>query len=137
LLGTILNLLPYFVTKLIGGSYGLDQRATWSIFPSLMVFPVFWLAESIGIAIISSQWWGMSSGAAIGSAAFILAPISGRIALTFHDKLHQLFCEGRAWVLLRAKKRLTGHLVEKRQEVLEQIQKLVEVYQSVSEPKSS
>lgn len=126
--GTVLNWPPYRIAQLVGGRVAPEQMATWMIFPSLVIFPAFWLLEALTLGSLAAGWQGPGWGISAGIAVFLAAPVTGRVALTFHDVRRRLVHEARAWLLLRTRKRLTEHLAEKRQEVLEQLDALVALY---------
>ena len=128
LVGTLLNWAPYRTARLVGERQELEQKATWKIFPSLVIFPVFWLLEALAVGILVTGWRGPGWGVLAGLAVFVLAPVAGRVALTFHDVRRRLVHEARAWLVLRTRKRLAAHLAAKRQEVLGQLDELVALY---------
>ena len=93
-----------------------------------MIFPVFWLLEALALGFLAAGWVGLGLGVLIGIAVFLAAPVTGRVALTFHDVRRRLVHEARAWLRLRTRKHLAEHLTAKRREVLLQLDELVALY---------
>ena len=127
--GTVLNWAPYRTARLVGERFEPQEKATWKIFPSLVIFPVFWLAEALALGVLVAGWRSTGWGVATGLAVLVVAPVSGRVALTFHDVRRRLIHEARAWLLLRTRRRLADELSAKRGNVLDQLDQLVALYQ--------
>jgi hypothetical protein len=130
LVGTLLSWVPYRLVGLVAKLQRQppDQQATWKIFPALVIYPGFWLLEA-GLA----SWWAARQGvgaglaAAVGCGVFLLAPVTGWLALRFHDARRRFQHEARAYLLLTTRKKRTAELKARRRQVLEEIQGLVEL----------
>jgi len=111
LLGTLLNVLPYFVVGLIAGRVRDEpnQIATYKLFPSLVVYPTAWVVEGVAAGL----WLGALSGIALALAA----PLAGYVALRFHERREALWRETRAFLLLRSRRGPAAELLERRREV--------------------
>jgi 1-acyl-sn-glycerol-3-phosphate acyltransferase len=128
LIGTVLNLIPLQISSVVGRQSDPDKRATWSIFSSVLLFPVFWTLQAIVAGLISAQYLGSIWGWLAGFAVFLAGPIFGRLSLTFHDFRRQMTHEIHAWLVLRKKKNLMENLVETRQNLIAELTELVEYY---------
>lgn len=126
-IGILLNLAPYFISKLIGRTQMLDKKATWSVFSSLILFPGFWVAEAIVAGIFASAWW--DRGWQVGLVVFVAAPITGRLSLVFLDVIRRLANEARAWWKLRIRRKLNHKLVLARGELQNELAELVALSQ--------
>jgi 1-acyl-sn-glycerol-3-phosphate acyltransferase len=128
LIGTALNLIPLQIAALIGNKNDADKRATWSIFSSVLVFPTIWVLQAIALGLISGQILEPVWGWGIGAFILLAGPILGRISLTFHDIRRQLTHEVHAWFVLRTQKNLVEKLVRTRKNLLVELAKLVDFY---------
>lgn len=131
LAGTALNALPYWIVKLIGRRVkGLDQKATWKLFPALLTYPLTWIAEAV-----AAGWWLTSTTGApwagwlLAVAVLILSPIAGWEALLFHDRRSRLGHEIKAFLKLRTRRRFTEVLREEREDIRRRVAKLVEIHE--------
>ncbi|MEM8630798.1 MAG: 1-acyl-sn-glycerol-3-phosphate acyltransferase [Pseudomonadota bacterium] len=98
--GALLNLLPYRIAKHLSRPRDLDKRATWSLFSSVLLFPLFWLVEAFVLVAL----WPTSvplSGTAIVLGCLLLAPITGYLALLFFDRLYEAGFVLRGWRWVR------------------------------------
>lgn len=130
--GTVLNWLPYRVVGFLASLMRQppDQQATWKIFPALLIYPALWLVE----ALLLWAWVPLRLGGCwLVAAVPLLAFLTGWPALRFHDARRRLQHEARAYLLLRTRKKRTAELKARRQRVLEEINGLVELYQSRGE----
>ena len=93
--GTLLNGLPYFVSRRIGRPHEKDKRATFSLVASLFLFPVMWLLAGLAA--------GAVAGLLTGLAVFALGPLSGLAALGFTSRWQRSsMLVGGLWRRLRA-----------------------------------
>jgi 1-acyl-sn-glycerol-3-phosphate acyltransferase len=80
-IGIILNWLPYQLPGWV--SHALtktpDEPATYKILTALLAFPAVWIAEAVTAWIAAGAWAGV--------AMVIVAPVTGWLALRFHDRL--------------------------------------------------
>ncbi|MCB9377846.1 MAG: 1-acyl-sn-glycerol-3-phosphate acyltransferase [Holophagales bacterium] len=120
LLGTLLNVVPYLLVGRIASRFSGEpnQVATYKLFPSLVVYPFAWLAEGVGAGL----WLGALSGVALAVAA----PLSGYVALRFHERREALWRETRAFLLLRSRRGPAAELAERRRAVERSFEVLVE-----------
>ncbi len=130
LIGTVLNLIPLQISAFVGRQNDPDKRATWLIFSSVFVFPLFWTLQAVIALLISAPYLGPTWGWITGATVFLAGPIFGRLSLSFHDFRRQLTHELRAWVVLRTRKNLAEKLVITRQELLAELTELVDFYDS-------
>lgn len=136
LVGTVLNALPFLVVKAIGRRVkGLDQKATWKIFPALLAYPLTWIAEAVAAGWWVGNWSGSAwSGWLLGIAVLALAPLSGWEALLFHDRRSRILHEVRAFLKLRTRGRFTEVLRGERHDIRRRVGRLVELYRSEVSP---
>jgi 1-acyl-sn-glycerol-3-phosphate acyltransferase len=124
LAGTLLNWLPYkipgWVTRHLRLERKVNEPATYKVMISFFLFPLFWLAESL----LAGKLWGPLAG--LGMALF--APLSGYIALLFHEHLGRFRGESRAYLLQRSRSRLIRELAPLRQSIYEEVVELAEIF---------
>ncbi len=121
-IGTVLNFLPY---ELAGRFAHLkveseDLLATYKLLASFVFYPLSWLA---GMA--AAWWW---KGPIAGLALLVLAPLSGYVALRFHERKAHFLRQARAFFLLEFGQRSVAELRTLRRQVLEKLRRLVAVY---------
>jgi len=137
-IGTTLNWPPFRLTGWIAERFSpsADTDSTYKLFPGVLLFPLFWLAAAgaagaaAGIAASGRAgigwWWALG--------VLVLAPVSGWVAMRFHDRRRSFFTETRAYLKLFGSRSLSRDLREKRSLVRQEVGRLVELYQS-SHPK--
>ncbi|MFL6196250.1 MAG: lysophospholipid acyltransferase family protein [Thermoanaerobaculia bacterium] len=117
--GTILN---YPLYRLVGAivkraTRQPDQIATYKVLGAFLLFPFAWIAEGwLAAHFLGSPWAGL--------AVTLAAPLTGYIALLFHDRRAIFWHEARAYLLLRTRRRLASELKDRREAVLRQIEEL-------------
>ncbi len=117
--GTVLNIVPFQLVRTIShraGRKSPDLEATYKLLASLVLYPLVWG----GLAITAGTHWG----AAWGGLALLLGPLSGWVALRFHERRGHLLREVRAFVLLRNRERLQEELQGRRREILAALESL-------------
>ncbi|HTQ80713.1 MAG TPA: hypothetical protein VMM92_12000, partial [Thermoanaerobaculia bacterium] len=120
-LGTLLNLLPYQIIRVIASrSHDADQKATLKVFPSLVVYPACWLAEGLAVA----HWAGWQ----LGLATFLASLPTGYVAMLFDERRERFAREARAYLVLRTRHRATAELKMRREAVYQGVTALVEAY---------
>jgi len=124
LIGLILNWPAYRVLLTLSRRKDLDKRSTWSIFGGLFVFPLYWCLVATASGYFAATTWGARAGWIIGVAVLIIAPISGSVLLTARDLYFEISSALRAWRKLRAPSRFNKALLQKRNNVLKQLQSL-------------
>lgn len=94
-LGTALNGLPFWTVHMVAPRMGKtpDVLATYKLFGSLVFYPLSWIVA----ASLLSGWLGWP----MGVAAFLLAPLTGVIALRFWERRSFFLGEARAYLMLR------------------------------------
>lgn len=126
--GTALAVPPFLAVRLLVRRVrGADQKATWKVFLSLLLYPLTWIAEA------AAGWLaGRAAGTAAGVAAALLvlvaAPASGIFALRFHDRRSRLAAEARAYLLLRTRRRFAAELRAERQDLHRRVSELVDLH---------
>lgn len=129
--GTVLNYLPYRVLGWIASRFEdlPDQQATYKVFPGLVLYPLTWLVEAGLTGGLASRPLGSGGAWLTGAGLFLLGPVSGWVALRFHDTRRRFLHEVRAFVVLALRRRITAELKTRRREAICQIAELVEIYQ--------
>jgi glycerol-3-phosphate O-acyltransferase/dihydroxyacetone phosphate acyltransferase len=123
LAGSLLNLVPYYLIRLIARAAARDspdQQATLKVFPGLALYPLAWLGEAWAV--------GHYTGAAWGFATLLAAPSTGYLAIRFHEQRERFARQARAYLLLRTRKKIGEELRGRRAEVYEGVAGLVEVW---------
>ena len=121
-IGTALHLLPYALVHGIARRVRDEpnQVATYKVFPAIAIYPCWWV-----LLAFTAGWFG---GWPAGIAALLFAPLTGGLALRFHDRRERLWREGRAYLLLRGRRELARQLRELRHAADGKIDRLVELW---------
>ncbi|TBX28491.1 hypothetical protein TK43_06230 [Roseovarius sp. JS7-11] len=133
LLGLALNLLPFFVLRMLSRRKDLDKRSTWSIFAGFFVFPFFWLVTALAIGLVAAAYGDAATGWICGGVIILLAPATGRPTLTFLDNAAAIWAETRARVLLRGNSRRAIELTAQRSRIRAELAALSEEYAAFCE----
>ena len=125
LLGMLLNFLPWLAVKTIAFRFRDEpnQIATYKVFPSLLIYPGTWAAETAA----AGAWLGPLAGAAIA----LVAPLSGWVALRWNERRATLWSESRALLLLRRRTKVAQELRARRARVEEEMERLVERWRAL------
>ncbi len=120
LVGTLLNYLPYRLAGVTGRRFGTspDTLSTYKLFPALVLFPVTWALEALALGLATNGWMGLG--------LFLFAPLSGWIALRFHERRASFFREARGHLTLRTRTRIGRELVARRQKVVAGVRALID-----------
>jgi glycerol-3-phosphate O-acyltransferase/dihydroxyacetone phosphate acyltransferase len=128
LVGSLLNVVPYYLTRLISkiaARESPDQQATYKVFPGMVLYPLAWLAEAWAV--------GRHAGATWGILTFLAAPPTGYAAIRFHEQRERFARQARAYLLLRTRKKIGEELRVRRGEVYAGVAGLVEVWRGGGE----
>jgi len=123
LVGTLLNIIPYYLIRLISklaARENPDQQATYKVFPGLLLYHLAWLAEAWAA--------GRYAGASWGVLTFLAAPPTGYSAIRFHEQRERFARQARAYLLLRTRRKIGEELRARRAEVYDGVAGLVEVW---------
>lgn len=128
-IGTLLNLVPYLAVTGVARVFGRpeDQRATYKVYPALLLYPVTWGLEAWTAARTAASLAGGDGWVPPAAALAILAagPLAGWAALAFHDRRRQLQAEARAFLTLRTRRRLAEELRRRREAVRRGVEELI------------
>ncbi len=118
-LGTILNYLPYRLPGFVGWRVRehRDLPATYKILTGMLALPLTWALEAWAAA---AAWGGFA-----GWLMLIGAPLSGWLALLFHERHGALWREVGAYLTLRLRPRRAEALRSLRREIRQEIEALV------------
>lgn len=133
LLGLALNLLPFFVLRMLSRRKDLDKRSTWSIFAGFFVFPFFWLVTALAIGLVAAAYGDAATGWICGGITILLALATGRPTLTFLDNAAAIWAETRARVLLRGNSRRAIELTTQRSRIRAELAALSDEYAAFCE----
>jgi 1-acyl-sn-glycerol-3-phosphate acyltransferase len=127
LVGIALNWVPYRLAGWIAGRLGRlpDLRATYRLFPSLVLFPACWAAAAV-------TGWELAGRRAL-VAVLVAAPLTGWVALRFEDRRSALVREARAYLLLKTRRRFAEELKARRQKAEGAVAELAELYRGEGE----
>ena len=117
-IGTLLNVIPFGIVHAIAARFRHEpnQIATYQLFPALVTYPAAWIAE----AVAAGWTWGTRWGVAVGLAA----PLSGWVALRWHERRRWLWRETRAHLLLARRRPIAAELQSRRRRVEGAIERL-------------
>jgi glycerol-3-phosphate O-acyltransferase/dihydroxyacetone phosphate acyltransferase len=121
--GTVLNLLPYYLIRLAAWFVreSPDQVATYKVFGALVLYPLTWLSEAV--------FAGKQTGSAgLGTLVFLAGPLTGYAALLFHEQRELFWNEARAFLVLRTRRNLAVELKTCRDRVLGEVEALADLY---------
>lgn len=119
IIGTLLNYLPYRIPGIVGHcvkQYG-DLPATYKILTGLLLFPLTWALW----AWAGAAWAGFTGGLAMA----VIAPVTGWIALLFHERNGSLWREVGAFWTLRRNPERAEELHALREEIRVEVEALV------------
>lgn len=124
IVGTLLNLLPYWLVRLVALAIrkSPDQVATYKVFGGIVLYPLTWLAE----AVLAARW---TDNAWLGTLVFLAGPLTGWAALRFHEERGRLWREARAFLLLRTRREMAKALKTRREQVLRQVEDLAALWE--------
>ena len=97
-----------------------DQHATMKVFPSLVIYPAFWLFQALALGFVSGWLWGLLAG--------LLALPAGWAAMRFLERQQYFGREARGFLLLRTSTRLAAELRERRGRLYREVAELAENY---------
>ena len=125
-IGTLLNLVPWLGVAAIARRFRSEpnQIATYKVFPALVLYPATWAAE----AFLALRELGSGLAAA---AVALVAPLSGWIAMRWHERRDVLWRESRAFLFLHGRKRVAGELAARRGAVEREIERLIELWRAL------
>lgn len=125
--GTVLNILPFFLVRLISRLVAKhpDQIATYKVFGGLVAYPLFWTIQ----AVVAARW---TDNPWLGALVFLAGPLTGYAAMLFHEQRGLFWTEARAYLVLRTRKRLASELKERREQVLREVEELASLYRRES-----
>lgn len=125
--GTVLNVVPFhlagwFARRRVDSE---DVVATYKLLASIVFYPASWIA----LAAVA----GWLQGAPGALAVLVVAPISGSVALRFFERKAHFLRQARAFFLLEIGKKPVAELRALRQEVVDKLQDLAQVYLAETE----
>jgi glycerol-3-phosphate O-acyltransferase/dihydroxyacetone phosphate acyltransferase len=90
-LGTVLNWMPYRLVGWVASRFTRtpDEPATYKVLTALVLFPATWLLEAALAALLGGWAWALATA--------ILAPLTGWVALAFHEARGWFFPVDRAY----------------------------------------
>ncbi len=122
MIGTLLNRLPYLITRWMASPH-LDhpeRPASKKLLAAFVAFPAFWC------------FWTVLAGYYLGGKAALvtafLAPLSGYVALLFHENRRTFARESFAYLRLRTSRFFRRELQRRRQSLSEQVDEMAREY---------
>lgn len=122
LVGTALSALPFHTVAAIARRRGVtpDLEATYKLFGSLLLYPLFWVLEATAIGVLAGhRHWGLLT--------LLVAPPTAWVALHFRERGRRFRDEARAYLRLLLRRDATAELRRRRAELLEVIRDLAGV----------
>jgi 1-acyl-sn-glycerol-3-phosphate acyltransferase len=96
--GMVLNQIPYRAVDLVARQAGKqDLPATYKLLGGLVLYPLAWLLQA---ALVG---WVAGGDAALD--VLVLCPVTGWVAMLFHERYEHLFGEARAYAKLLLRRR--------------------------------
>ena len=129
-IGTVLSFIPYRISIHVGRPNDLDKRATFSLFSSVLLFPVFWLVQGWAIGAATARWVDPSWAWPLAIAAVVLAPLCGVSTLVFYDNVWRLLFMLKGWFRMRRGGKVSASLIAQRREIRDELVELVALYQA-------
>jgi 1-acyl-sn-glycerol-3-phosphate acyltransferase len=128
LVGTLANLVPFYLVHAIAARFRHEpnQIATYQLFPGLILYPAAWIALGVAAGYRFGTGWGVATGLA--------APLTGWVALRWHERRRWLWRETRAFLLLRRRRSLAAELHARRRRVEGAIDRLAGYVRGLSAP---
>ncbi len=124
--GTVIHYPPYRVVGRVAArlaSSSADLPATYKLFSSLVLFPLTWT-----LLALLGGWLG--GGLGWGIAVLVASPLTGIVALRYHERRVYFRRQARAYLRLRSGHPEIAELRRLRAEVGSCVARLAEVYQS-------
>jgi 1-acyl-sn-glycerol-3-phosphate acyltransferase len=115
--GFLLNVAPYHGVRLLS-AFGRseDLPATYKLLGGFVLYPVAWLLEAGAV--------GSFAGARAGLLVFLLAPLTGYVAMRFHERYEHLIDETAAFALRLLRRRSVRALREEREALRRELDRL-------------
>ena len=133
IIGTLLNVVPYLVARAIAWGKDRDKIATWAVFSSVFVFPLFWGVQALA-ARQCVTWSGtFIDGQTVGWLTLLAAPLAGAASLPFHDIRSRFWREVRGWTILRLRPDLSRRLSAERRGIHTELSDIVALYRAETE----
>lgn len=128
LAATVLNYVPYRICTAIGRRADPDKAATYALFASPVVFPLWWAGQAAAAGLGWSHLAGRPGGWPVAAGVFLAGPLVGPFALRFHDLFWRATHHLRAWWQLRRRPGPAARLRATRRRVLDHLARLVALY---------
>ncbi|MEM9557271.1 MAG: lysophospholipid acyltransferase family protein [Acidobacteriota bacterium] len=135
--GTVLHTAPYLLVDAIARRFGTspDVESTYKVFPSLVVYPLWWLALASLAGWLGAGGWlkgGWLGGLWAALATLLLAPLAGLAAVRLQQRFDHVVRQSRAFLVLRGVlgDRGVDALRRLRAELLAKVDRLVEIWRS-------
>lgn len=90
LIGSVLNFVPFHVSRWFAHGKDEDKMATWSLFSSLLLFPGSWLIQAAMLGALIPHATQSGFNWTVFWSAFVLAPAAGYLTLTYLDLRQEL-----------------------------------------------
>lgn len=130
IVGSVLNWLPYRIADWVARPYGAtpDKPASKKVVAGLFAFPITWAAETM----IAWRFWGGGSAIAVA----IVAPLSGYVAMGFHEDRSRFTEEIQVYLKLRRHHQTWDALRDHRAAICAKVIDLADTYAAISRPQS-
>jgi 1-acyl-sn-glycerol-3-phosphate acyltransferase len=124
--GTILSIVPYGITRHVAERQeDVQIQSTLKILGGIFLFPAAWLVEALAAGYFLGAW-------AVGTT-LLLAPLTGYIAMKFHEDRGVLWRESLDFVRLRSATRTWKEMGRRRRSLAEGVAELAEEYRERAE----
>jgi hypothetical protein len=115
LVGTILNWVPYQIIRAVArrDDETPQLQGTMKIYGGIFIYPISWAIETILAGIfLGGIWAGVTA---------LLAPLTGYVAMNFHEERGSLWRESLNYLRLRGRRGIWNDLKERRRALAEQV----------------
>jgi 1-acyl-sn-glycerol-3-phosphate acyltransferase len=127
MVGTILNWIPYQVTRAVA-SRNIETpqvQSTMKIFGGIFIYPASWAVEAVLTGIFLGGVWA--------AATAILAPLTGYIAMNFHEERGSFWRESLNYLRLRGRRGIWNDLRKRRRALAAQVAAMAEEYRETED----
>lgn len=113
--GILLNIIPYQITRVVAGKEEktVQLQSTMKIFGGAFIFPIAWTVEALLAGFALGGWAALSVA--------LLAPLTGYIAMKFNEERASFWQESLTYLRLRGGRGVWNDLRKRRRGLAEEV----------------